>query len=159
MAVEVRSGHIVALRLFDIAYAIDLRRVEELWARHAGSASSRSRLSATPAKAVAFGVPPVSLSLDPMPLQLGTLAVTAAVTARVYDFGVVALALRVLAGDLGGGYFPGVAPALQFDAGAALVYGALGIAAALVGGWLPARDAQRLERQASTPSFFRRDAT
>ncbi|MES2990536.1 MAG: ABC transporter permease [Pseudomonadota bacterium] len=54
------------------------------------------------------------------------------------------LALRLLAGDLGGGYFPGVAPALQFDAGAALVYGALGIAAALVGGWLPARDAQRL---------------
>jgi putative ABC transport system permease protein len=55
-----------------------------------------------------------------------------------------ALALRQLAGDLGGGYFPGVAPALQFDAGAALVYGALGIAAALIGGWLPARDAKRL---------------
>ena len=99
-AVEVRSGHIVALRLFDIAYAIDLRRVEELWARHAGSESSRSRLSATPAKAVAFGVPPVSLALDPLPLQLGTLAVTAAVSARVYDFGVVALALRVPAIDM-----------------------------------------------------------
>ncbi|MEO5697871.1 MAG: FtsX-like permease family protein, partial [Burkholderiaceae bacterium] len=28
-----------------------------------------------------------------------------------------ALALRLLAGDLGGGYFPGVAPALQFDTG------------------------------------------
>jgi len=55
-----------------------------------------------------------------------------------------ALALRLLAGDLGGGYFPGVAPALQFDAGAAAVYGALGIAAAMIGGWLPARDAQRL---------------
>ncbi len=55
-----------------------------------------------------------------------------------------ALALRLLAGDLGGGYFPGVAPALQFDAGAAAIYGALGIAAAMVGGWLPARDAQRL---------------
>jgi putative ABC transport system permease protein len=55
-----------------------------------------------------------------------------------------ALALRLLAGDLGGGYFPGVAPALQFDAGAALVYGLLGVAAAMVGGWLPARTAQRL---------------
>ncbi len=55
-----------------------------------------------------------------------------------------ALALRLLAGDLGGGYFPGVAPALQFDAGAALVYAGLGVAAAMVGGWLPARDAQRL---------------
>ncbi|HEY4068902.1 MAG TPA: ABC transporter permease [Burkholderiaceae bacterium] len=55
-----------------------------------------------------------------------------------------ALGLRVLAGDLGGGYFPGVAPPLQFDAGAALVYGALGVAAAVVGGWLPARAAQHL---------------
>jgi len=55
-----------------------------------------------------------------------------------------AAALRLLAGDLGGGYFPGVAPQLQFDAGAALVYGALGVFAAVVGGWLPARAAQRL---------------
>ena len=54
------------------------------------------------------------------------------------------LALRLLAGDLGGGYFPGVAPTLQFDAGAAAIYGTLGIAAAMVGGWLPARDAQRM---------------
>lgn len=54
------------------------------------------------------------------------------------------LALRVLGGDLGGGYFPGVTPSLQFDAGAALGYGVLGIAAALVGGWLPARHAQRI---------------
>jgi putative ABC transport system permease protein len=55
-----------------------------------------------------------------------------------------ALALRLLAGDLGGGYFPGVAPTLHFDGVAAFVYGALGIAAAMVGGWVPARSAQRL---------------
>src|SRR5690606_35039110 len=55
-----------------------------------------------------------------------------------------ALALRLLGGDLGGGYFSGVAPALQWDAGAALVYGLLGLAAALVGGWWPARAAQKL---------------
>ncbi|OYT99977.1 MAG: ABC transporter permease [Burkholderiales bacterium PBB1] len=55
-----------------------------------------------------------------------------------------AAALRLLAGDLGGGYFPGVAPVLHFSAPAALAYGALGVAAALVGGWLPARAAQRL---------------
>ena len=55
-----------------------------------------------------------------------------------------ALALRLLGGDLGGGYFAGVAPALRFDAGGALVYGALGVAAALVGGWLPARAAQAI---------------
>ena len=58
--------------------------------------------------------------------------------------GLAALALRVLGGDLGGGYFAGVAPRLQWDATAALVYGALGVAAAAVGGWWPARAAQRL---------------
>ncbi len=55
-----------------------------------------------------------------------------------------ALALRLLGGDLGGGYFAGVAPRLQWDGLAALVYGSLGVAAAAVGGWWPARAAQRL---------------
>jgi len=54
------------------------------------------------------------------------------------------LALRTLGGDLGGGYFPGVAPSLRFDAAAAAIYGSLGVVAALVGAWLPARSAQRL---------------
>ena len=58
--------------------------------------------------------------------------------------GLAALALRVLGGDLGGGYFAGVAPTLQFSALAALVYGALGTLAAVVGGWWPARTAQKL---------------
>ena len=55
-----------------------------------------------------------------------------------------AIALRLFGGDLGGGYFPGVAPALRFDAAGAIGYGLLGIVAALVGGWLPARSAQRI---------------
>ena len=55
-----------------------------------------------------------------------------------------ALALRVLGGDLGGGYFAGGAPTLQFSFGAAAAYGALGVAAACVGGWWPARAAQKL---------------
>ncbi len=55
-----------------------------------------------------------------------------------------ALALRLLGGDLGGAYFPGVAPSLHFSVGAAFAYGALGVAAALAGGWLPARNAQRI---------------
>ena len=58
--------------------------------------------------------------------------------------GLAAFGLRWLAGDLGGGYFPGVAPSLHFDAATTLVYGLLGVAAALVGGWLPARAAQAL---------------
>jgi putative ABC transport system permease protein len=54
------------------------------------------------------------------------------------------LALRLLGGDLGGGYFAGVAPSLQWNSGAALLYGLLGLAAALLGGWWPARQMQLL---------------
>ncbi|MDD2917771.1 FtsX-like permease family protein [Rhodoferax sp.] len=55
-----------------------------------------------------------------------------------------ALALNVLGGDLGGGFFAGSAPKLQFSGWAALLYGAMGVAAALAGGWWPARAAQAL---------------
>jgi putative ABC transport system permease protein len=58
--------------------------------------------------------------------------------------GLAALALRLLGGDLGGGYFSGVAPTLQWSTGPALIYGALGVIAAGIGGWWPARAAQRL---------------
>jgi putative ABC transport system permease protein len=55
-----------------------------------------------------------------------------------------ALALRQLSGDLGGGYFPGVRPALQFSSSAAVLYAGAGVLAALAAAWLPARAAQRL---------------
>ena len=58
--------------------------------------------------------------------------------------GLAALALRLLGGDLGGGYFSGVAPSLQWSGWAAWIYGALGVVAAGVGGWWPARVAQSL---------------
>ena len=53
-------------------------------------------------------------------------------------------ALKALGGDLGGGYFSGIAPPLQWSTAAALVFFALGTAAAIVGGWWPARAAHRL---------------
>jgi len=55
-----------------------------------------------------------------------------------------ATALRLFGGDLGGGYFAGVAPSLQLDLAGAALYGSLGVVAALVGGWLPARAAQTI---------------
>lgn len=55
-----------------------------------------------------------------------------------------AAALALLGGDLGGGYFPGVQPHLRWNGAAAAGYGALGVAAAMAGGWLPARSAARL---------------
>lgn len=55
-----------------------------------------------------------------------------------------AVALQQLGGDLGGGYFSGAAPALQWSSQAAVLYGLLGVQAALFGGWWPAQQAQTL---------------
>lgn len=56
-----------------------------------------------------------------------------------------AAALRWLAGDLGGGYFPGVTPTLQWSPAGLAGFGALGTLAALVGGWVPAQHARGLQ--------------
>ena len=54
------------------------------------------------------------------------------------------LGLKALGGDLGGGYFSGATPPLQWSTAAASVYGWLGWLAAVVGAWWPARSAQSL---------------
>ena len=54
------------------------------------------------------------------------------------------LALRLLGGDLGGGYFSGATPPLLWSPLAATVYLLLGVAAALVGGWWPAQATARM---------------
>lgn len=94
----VATGAIVALRLFDVAYAIDLARAERLLAEQARS-SRRIRLSTTPPKAMAFGVPPLALELEPVPLALDDRTVQGAVGVRLYDFGAVTIALRVAVTD------------------------------------------------------------
>jgi len=58
--------------------------------------------------------------------------------------GLALAALRLLGGDLGGGFFTGVAPRLQLDAVGALLFLAIGTGTAVAAGWLPAREAERL---------------
>jgi len=77
-------------------------------------------------------------------LESGALGAAGSLAGLALGTALAALALRLLAGDLGGGYFPGVRPTLHFSAPAALAYGLLGLLAALVGGWWPARAAQAL---------------
>jgi putative ABC transport system permease protein len=80
-------------------------------------------------------------------LVLGEAALTGAAGSAIglaAGTALAAVALRVLGGDLGGGYFPGVAPQLQWSAGAAALYAALGTGAAIAGAWWPARAAERL---------------
>ncbi len=98
---RVVSGQVVALRLFDLAYEIDLRRAEALWASRAQGSGVRSRLVGTSPKAVSFGVPPLALDLGPVEIMLDGRPVTAAAGVRLYDFGIAALALRLPAADLG----------------------------------------------------------
>ena len=77
-------------------------------------------------------------------VECGLLGAAGSAVGVALGAGLAAAALRWLAGDLGGGYFPGIAPALQFDAADALGFGALGVASALIGGAVPARQAERL---------------
>jgi putative ABC transport system permease protein len=58
---------------------------------------------------------------------------------------VAILTLRILGGDLGGGYFRGVTPDLHVRPLPALVFFSLGLAAALLGSLLPALEAARAQ--------------
>ncbi len=90
---RVMSGEVIAYRLFDVAFAIDLVRAEAIWSARPGAGSARKRLSATSPKALAYDVPPLVLALDAVSIELPGGPVRAGVTARLYDFGVLTLAL------------------------------------------------------------------
>ncbi|NEX22291.1 ABC transporter permease [Thiorhodococcus mannitoliphagus] len=55
-----------------------------------------------------------------------------------------ALAFALIGGDLGAGFFRGLAPQVQFEPILTLIYLALGVLAGLGGAWLPAREAARM---------------
>jgi len=69
---------------------------------------------------------------------LGVIGATLGVGAGI---GIARAALALLGGDLGGGFFAGVAPTLVVDPWIAAGFALLGIGAATIGGWLPAREA------------------
>jgi len=95
----IRSGSIIVQRLFDVAYAIDLEKAESLWSQRSQTGSSRRRLTAAPGKAIAFGVPPVVLMLDSVQFVTDQKSEIASVTARLYDFGVICIAVHVPVAD------------------------------------------------------------
>ncbi|MCQ8241618.1 hypothetical protein [Rhizosaccharibacter radicis] len=97
---RVATGEIIVFRLFELAYGIDLAQAEAAWRAHAGEeAGRRDRLSATPPKAVAYDVPPLLLSLGEVPAALVEER-PVQLAARLFDFGVVSLSVRVQARDL-----------------------------------------------------------
>jgi hypothetical protein len=98
--VFVASGEMMAYRLFDIAYAVDLDRAEAILEQRHGAGGVRKQLNVTPSKAVAYDVPPLVLTRDPLPLTLRGNTTAATVTVRLYDFGVLSLALSAAVDDL-----------------------------------------------------------
>lgn len=97
---RVAAGHVVVMRLLEVAFEIDLARAEALWAAHAAGRAARARLSGTAPKAVAFGVAPLALLLEPLILDLDGAPREATVIARLFDFGVASLAVRIPAEGL-----------------------------------------------------------
>jgi len=107
MELEVVSGAVIACRLFDIADAVDLAKAEFLWSRLPRPAGTRGRLVSTPPKAVAFGVAPLDIPLEPVSVQLEGREFQLEASVRLYDFGVARLALRLAADDLPWSEFTG----------------------------------------------------
>ncbi len=71
------------------------------------------------------------------------LGTAGALSGLAMGYGIAAMALRLFGGDLGGGYFPGVQPTVQFSAPAAAAFFLLGLAAAILGCASPAWEAAR----------------
>ncbi len=80
--------------------------------------------------------------------ECGLMGLVGSALGLLLGTGLALAALRWLAGDLGGGYFPGIAPGtappLLWSTASAAVFLTLGCASAVVGGWWPARAAQAL---------------
>ncbi|HZW13131.1 MAG TPA: FtsX-like permease family protein [Noviherbaspirillum sp.] len=72
-----------------------------------------------------------------------SLGVIGSILGLAGGYAMAAIALHFFGGDLGGGYFPGVQPTVQFSSAAAAVFFALGMLAALLGCAGPAWEAAR----------------
>ncbi len=92
---RIESGAIVALRLVDFAYDIDLQKVEALWERQGQVPGRRVHLSTIPSKAMFFGVAPVLLHLGPVVVRPGGRQVEGSVDVRLYDFGVASFSVCI----------------------------------------------------------------
>jgi hypothetical protein len=92
---HVQSAVVIAMHLVDVADAIDLSYAQALWDQQQRPASARSKLTSTPPKAMAFGVPPVVLQLDAPELPLLGRNWQAHATVRLYDFGAAAFSLHI----------------------------------------------------------------
>lgn len=97
---RVKLGALIAHRLLDVAFAIDLKRAEDLWASRAGRESRRMTLATASANELAFEEPPALLILSPLVIDIAGQSTRVEATALLYSFGVIAIALRMDIGEL-----------------------------------------------------------
>lgn len=88
------TGAAVVYRLYDVGYEIRLDRALELLA---SSAPERVRPARGEAQAIQIPNPPITVLLGAEPLAVGGRRADVDVSARIFDFGVVSLRLRVSA--------------------------------------------------------------
>lgn len=86
------AGSAIVYRLYDVGYEIHLDRALDLLA---ASAPERVRPVRGEAQAIQIPNPPVTVILGNEPLVIGDHRADAEVSARIFDFGVVSLRLRV----------------------------------------------------------------
>ncbi|MCF8208153.1 MAG: ABC transporter permease [Rhodoferax sp.] len=77
-------------------------------------------------------------------LESGALGFLGSTMGIALGTALAALALRLLGGDLGGGFFSGATPELQWSGLTATAFAGLGVLAALTGAWWPALWTQQL---------------
>jgi putative ABC transport system permease protein len=85
-------------------------------------------------------------------LEGGLLGCLGALLGLALGYAMAAVTLHFFGGDLGGGYFRGVQPSVQFDLPAALVFFALGSGIALLGSLAPALEAATAQPAATLKS-------
>jgi putative ABC transport system permease protein len=76
-------------------------------------------------------------------LESGVVGALGAALGLAGGYAIAGITLKLFGGDLGGGYFPGVQPSVQFSALPALLFFVAGVGIALLGGASPAWDAAR----------------
>ncbi|PUA20667.1 FtsX-like permease family protein [Glaciimonas sp. PCH181] len=85
-------------------------------------------------------------------LEGGLLGGLGSLLGLALGYAMAATALHFFGGDLGGGFFRGVQPSVQFDAPAAFIFLALGTGIALLGSLAPALEASRARPAAALKS-------
>lgn len=99
------SGAAIVYRLFDVGYAIDLTRAQALLtayaAAHADAEGRPERVRPVRADAQALQIrnPPITVVLGSEQVVTDAAPVTAELSARIFDFGVISLRIRVPLGE------------------------------------------------------------